>query len=106
MAASFIRRDNHVACWHVWFSCNVRNSVAIGRKADIWWTAHFGDELKGKNIGVLDFAGTEFSVTKNVLRNLGIDPERDVKWTAVGSGVAGAKRPFKQNKGIQDEATA
>jgi len=46
------------------------------------------DELKGKNIGVSDFAGTEFPVTKNVLRNLGVDPERDVKWTAVGSGVA------------------
>ncbi len=46
------------------------------------------EELKGKNIGVSDFAGTEFPVTKNVLRNMGIDPDRDVKWTAVGSGVA------------------
>lgn len=45
-------------------------------------------DLKGKNIGVSDFAGTEFPVTKNVLRQLGIDPDKDVKWTAVGSGVA------------------
>ncbi len=45
------------------------------------------EELKGKNIGVSDFAGTEFPVTKNVLRSLGIDPEKDVKWTAVGNGI-------------------
>jgi NitT/TauT family transport system substrate-binding protein len=44
-------------------------------------------ELKGKNIGVSDFAGTEYPVTRNVLRNLGIDPDHDVKWTAVGGGV-------------------
>jgi NitT/TauT family transport system substrate-binding protein len=46
------------------------------------------EELRGKNIGVSDFAGTEFPVTKNVLRTLGLDPDKDVKWTAVGSGVA------------------
>jgi NitT/TauT family transport system substrate-binding protein len=46
------------------------------------------EELKGKNIGVSDFAGTEYPVTKNVLRNLGIDPERDVKWIAADGGVA------------------
>lgn len=45
-------------------------------------------DLKGKNIGVSDFAGTEYPVTRNVLRNLGIDPDRDVKWTSVGNGVA------------------
>lgn len=44
-------------------------------------------DLKGKNIGVSDFGGTEYPVTRNVLKNLGIDPDRDVKWTAVGGGV-------------------
>ncbi|MFD1625671.1 ABC transporter substrate-binding protein [Azospirillum griseum] len=44
-------------------------------------------DLKGKNIGVSDFGGTEYPVTRNVLKNMGIDPDRDVKWTAVGSGV-------------------
>jgi NitT/TauT family transport system substrate-binding protein len=44
-------------------------------------------ELKGKNIGVSDFGGTEYPVTRNVLRSLGLDPDRDVKWTAVGNGI-------------------
>ena len=44
-------------------------------------------ELRGKNIGVSDFGGTEFPVTKNVLRSLGLDPDKDVKWTAVGNGI-------------------
>jgi NitT/TauT family transport system substrate-binding protein len=44
-------------------------------------------DLKGRNIGVSDFGGTEYPVTRNVLKSLGIDPDKDVKWTAVGSGV-------------------
>lgn len=44
-------------------------------------------DLKGKKIGVSDFGGTEYPVTKRVLRSLGIDPETDVKWIPVGSGV-------------------
>jgi NitT/TauT family transport system substrate-binding protein len=44
-------------------------------------------DLRGKNIGVSDFGGTEYPVTRNVLRRLGIDPDKDVKWTAVGAGV-------------------
>ena len=44
-------------------------------------------DMKGKNIGVSDFGGTEYPVTRNVLRSLGLDPDRDVKWTAVGNGV-------------------
>jgi NitT/TauT family transport system substrate-binding protein len=44
-------------------------------------------DLKGKNIGVSDFGGTEYPVTRNVLKSLGIDPDKDVKWTAVGAGV-------------------
>jgi NitT/TauT family transport system substrate-binding protein len=44
-------------------------------------------DLKGRNIGVSDFGGTEYPVTRNVLRSLGVDPDRDVKWTSVGNGV-------------------
>ncbi|MDQ0468886.1 ABC transporter substrate-binding protein [Labrys wisconsinensis] len=44
-------------------------------------------DLKGRNIGVSDFGGTEYPVTRNVLKSLGIDPDNDVKWTAVGAGV-------------------
>jgi NitT/TauT family transport system substrate-binding protein len=45
------------------------------------------EDLKGKSVGVSSFGGTEFPVTKNVLKLLGIDPEVDVKWVAVGGGV-------------------
>jgi NitT/TauT family transport system substrate-binding protein len=44
-------------------------------------------DLKGRNIGVSDFGGTEYPVTRNVLHSLGLDPDRDVKWTSVGNGV-------------------
>ncbi|MGE5669627.1 MAG: ABC transporter substrate-binding protein [Betaproteobacteria bacterium] len=43
--------------------------------------------LKGKRIGVSDFAATEYPVTRNVLKALGLDPDKDVKWIAVGNGV-------------------
>jgi NitT/TauT family transport system substrate-binding protein len=44
-------------------------------------------DLKGKKIGVSDFGGTEYPVTKRVLKSLGIDPETDVKWIPVGNGI-------------------
>lgn len=44
-------------------------------------------DLKGLKIGVSDFGGTEYPVTRNVLKTLGIDPDADVKWIAVGNGV-------------------
>ncbi len=44
-------------------------------------------DLKGKRIGVSDFGSTEYPVTRNILRNMGIDPDADVKWIAVGNGV-------------------
>ena len=44
-------------------------------------------DLKGLNIGVSDFGGTEYPVTRNILKGMGIDPDKDVKWTAVGNGV-------------------
>ncbi len=45
-------------------------------------------DLKGKRIGISGFGGTEYPVTKDVLKNIGIDPTKDVKWIAVGAGVA------------------
>ena len=50
------------------------------------------EDLKGKKIGVSDFAGTEYPVTRNVLKSMGIDPDTDVKWVAVGNGVPGRRR--------------
>jgi NitT/TauT family transport system substrate-binding protein len=44
-------------------------------------------DLKGKKIGVSDLGATEYPVTRNVLRTLGIDPDKDVEWIAVGNGV-------------------
>ncbi|MDE2006022.1 MAG: ABC transporter substrate-binding protein [Rhodospirillales bacterium] len=45
-------------------------------------------ELKGKRIGISGFGGTEYPVTSDVLKNIGIDPKTGVKWIAVGGGVA------------------
>ncbi len=45
------------------------------------------EDLKGKKVGVSGFGTTDFPVTKVVLKNLGIDPEKDVSWIAVGEGV-------------------
>lgn len=44
-------------------------------------------DLKGKRIGVSDFGATDYPVTRNVLRSLGFDPDKDFKWIAVGNGV-------------------
>jgi NitT/TauT family transport system substrate-binding protein len=44
-------------------------------------------DLKGKKVGVSDFGGTEYPVTKRVLKSLGVDPEADVTWIPVGNGV-------------------
>ncbi len=43
-------------------------------------------DLKGKKIGVSDFGATEYPVTKNVLKALGLDPDKDVSFVAVGNG--------------------
>ena len=45
------------------------------------------NDLKGKRVGVSDFAASEYPVTRNVLRALGLDPDKDVKWISVGNGV-------------------
>ncbi len=48
---------------------------------------HSYKDLRGKRIGVSSFGGTEYPVTRAVLETLGIDPDKDVKWIAVGGGV-------------------
>src|SRR6476620_1901100 len=45
------------------------------------------EDLKGKKIGVSDLGTTDYPVTRAVLQNIGIDPDKDVTWTAVGAGV-------------------
>lgn len=46
------------------------------------------EDLKGKKIGVSDLGTTDYPVTRSVLKNLGIDPDKDVQWIAVGAGVS------------------
>src|SRR3954452_10494424 len=46
------------------------------------------EDLKGKKIGVSDLGTTDYPVTRAVLQNIGIDPDKDVTWTAVGAGVS------------------
>src|SRR5258708_1093526 len=45
------------------------------------------EDLKGKKIGVSDLGTTDYPVTRAVLQSLGVDPDKDVQWTAVGAGV-------------------
>lgn len=45
------------------------------------------EDLKGKKIGVSDLGTTDYPVTRAVLQNLGVDPDKDVQWIAVGAGV-------------------
>lgn len=46
------------------------------------------DELKGKKIGVSNLGATDYPVTREVLKNIGINPDRDVSWVVVGEGVS------------------
>jgi NitT/TauT family transport system substrate-binding protein len=43
--------------------------------------------LRGKKIGVSNFGTTDYPITRVVLKNIGIDPDKDVTWSAVGEGV-------------------
>ena len=45
-------------------------------------------DLKGKKVGVSDLGTTDYPVTRAVMRNLGLDPDKDVQWIAVGAGVS------------------
>jgi NitT/TauT family transport system substrate-binding protein len=44
-------------------------------------------DLKGQTVGVSAFGVTDFPVGKAMMRLAGMDPEKDVKWLAVGEGV-------------------
>jgi NitT/TauT family transport system substrate-binding protein len=46
------------------------------------------EDLKGKKVGVSDLGTTDYPVTRAALQNIGIDPDKDVQWTAVGAGVS------------------
>jgi NitT/TauT family transport system substrate-binding protein len=46
-------------------------------------------DLKGKRIGVSTLGVTEYPATRALLKGLGIDPDQDVDWLPVGSGLAG-----------------
>jgi NitT/TauT family transport system substrate-binding protein len=46
------------------------------------------EDLKGKKIGVSALATTDSPVTRAALKNIGVDPDKDVTWTAVGAGVS------------------
>src|SRR4051794_38304753 len=46
------------------------------------------EDLNGKKIGVSDMGTTDYPVTRAVLQNIGIDPDKDVSWVAVGAGVS------------------
>ena len=43
-------------------------------------------DLRGRKIGVSDFGATEYPVTRNVLKALGLDPDKDVSWVAIDNG--------------------
>jgi NitT/TauT family transport system substrate-binding protein len=43
-------------------------------------------DLKGRKVGVSDFGATEYPVTRNVVKALGLDPDKDVNWISVGNG--------------------
>jgi NitT/TauT family transport system substrate-binding protein len=46
------------------------------------------EDLKGKKIGVSDLGTTDYPVTRAALHNIGVDPDKDVTWVAVGAGVS------------------
>jgi NitT/TauT family transport system substrate-binding protein len=46
------------------------------------------EDLKGKKIGVSDLGTTDYPVTRAALQNIGVDPDKDVSWIAVGAGVS------------------
>lgn len=45
------------------------------------------EDLRGKKMGVSNVGTTDYPVTRAVLRNIGIDPDKEVSWQAVGDGV-------------------
>lgn len=54
------------------------------------------EDLKGKTIGVPDMTAGSVPFTRTILGASGMDPEKDVKWLAVGFG-GPAANAFRQN---------
>jgi len=44
------------------------------------------EDLRGKKIGVESLGTTTYPVTRMVLSRIGLDPDKDVQWQAVGAG--------------------
>jgi NitT/TauT family transport system substrate-binding protein len=45
------------------------------------------EDLRGRKVGVSNLGATDYPETRAVLANLGLDPDKDVSWAAVGEGV-------------------
>lgn len=50
-------------------------------------TAKGFEDFKGKKIGVSNFGGSEYEVGKAIVRMVGLDPDKDVTWIAVGENI-------------------
>jgi NitT/TauT family transport system substrate-binding protein len=48
-------------------------------------------DLKGKTIGVSNFGTSDFAVGKTLLRMVGIDPQKQMSWIAVGEGTTAGR---------------
>ena len=46
------------------------------------------EDLKGKKVGVSDLGTTDYPVSRAALKSVGVDPDKDVTWIAVGAGVS------------------
>jgi len=54
-------------------------------------------QLKGKTIGVTSLASGAVPFSKAMLKSIGIDPEKDVRWVAIGLGPQ-ASHALKENR--------
>ena len=61
-------------------------------------------DLKGKTLGVPSLATSGYPATRAVLANIGLDPDNDVTWVAVGDGAAAAGAALQQ--GVIDALAA
>ena len=65
--------------------------LQMGRRVQAELADQDATKTEGQEDRRLRFGGTEYPVTRNVLKSLGIDPDNDVKWVAVGNGCAGRR---------------
>jgi NitT/TauT family transport system substrate-binding protein len=45
------------------------------------------DQLRGKKVGISNFGTSEYPLSQELVRLVGIDPKKDISWLAVGDGV-------------------